>query len=401
MYLILLAFNNLKHNVKRTIAMIIIIAVALASIILYKGYVEYSKEGMRLGYTQSSGDFQIALNNYWSNNSKENQLIDDNTLQKILSFLQNDNRVDYIDCVYDFSGIVGNENSSEIFWGKGFDYPEKHYSAKTGFNIFKEDEDSILLGENLAEKIGIKEFSDDKYVTLLTNSSESGINLCSFKVNGLTSSGIAQNDSGLLICSRKGILDAIQLENSATYIQVFLKDNNSKKIIDDINEYCKLYSLDIGIKTWKELNPSFDQVNKLNEYQFYIISLILCILIFISLLQSVSTSLIERLGEFGTLEAIGLNKFKIILMILLEIFYLVICGLILGIFLSLGINNFITTFNIKMTPPGYTEGFTLMFYFTLSNIIKSCIFVIICCFLSVIFPIISIYKNSVKSLINK
>lgn len=401
MYLVKLAFDNLRHNVKRTLAMIIIIAVATMAIILYQGYVEYSKEGMTLGFIQSTGDFQIALTDYWNNNASETHIMNDEMLKKILAKLKGDSRIDYYDCVYDFSGIVGNENSSAIFWGKGFDRPEKQYSAKKGASVFGDDENCVLLGEALAQKIGLKEFVEDEYVSLLTNSPESGMSLCSVKVNGFTNSGVLQNDSGLLICSRKTVLDAMEVENSATYIQVFLRERNSNKIKDELANYFSSENIDAEIRTWKDLNPSFEQINKLNEFQFYIISVILCVLIFIALLQSVSTSLFERLGEFGTLEAIGLKKKKIIAMLLLEVFYLVICGLLLGLLLSLGVNTYVKIFDIKMVPPGYTEGYSLLFYFSTANIIKTCLFVTVCCFLSVTIPVVSVYKNSVNDLIHK
>ena len=50
MYLIKLAFNNLKYNFRRTISLISLITMSAASIILYQGYVEYCREGMASGY---------------------------------------------------------------------------------------------------------------------------------------------------------------------------------------------------------------------------------------------------------------------------------------------------------------------------------------------------------------
>lgn len=401
MFILRLALGNLYYNVKRTVALILIISVATTSIILYKGYVEYSKEGMTLGFIASSGDFQIATINYWEKGSSSLNYLSSEQNRLIIEKLNAINKIEYYDSVIDFSGIIGNELASVIFWGKGFDFPQKHFSANTGTSIFPDDE-GILLGNVLHKNLGYSSFKDDLYLTLMANSPETGISLASVKVQGLTTSGVLKNDEGLLVATRKTVLELLEMDDCASFIQVYVSDKKDvTSVIEDLNVFFQQEQLPLGIKTWQELNPSFEQVNSLNDFQFYVISIILSVLIFIALLQSISTSFAERLGEFGTLEAIGLRKYNIIFMLICEILYLVGIGLTLGVLFSFLGNKIVQTFDITMTPPGYTEGFPLLFYIKGKDLFFSCLFIFITCMLSIFIPLFSIYKNSVVKLINK
>ena len=122
MLLINLAWNNLWYNKKRTFLQLLLILVTLASLILYKGYVDYSKEGMALGFIEKSGHIQIL--------AKESEgFLNHVDLEKLISFLRSFPDVASIESVLHFSGIIGNEKTSTIFWGEAFDHPENRYGV--------------------------------------------------------------------------------------------------------------------------------------------------------------------------------------------------------------------------------------------------------------------------------
>lgn len=385
--LINLAWNNLWYNKKRTILQFILIIITLTALILYKGYVDYSKEGMALGFIEKSGHLQIK--------SKTSEYLSPDDLYKINSKLREESEVNKIEAVLKFSGIIGNENISTIFWGEAYDNPDKRYGVCEGVPVFPNSE-NLVLGKVLAENLGIN--STDEYVNILTNSPDSGMSLATFSVSGLTDTGVPENDAGLVIASRQTIIDFLGEEDIASYIQVFLKKNNDlknfeTKLKEEFPEY--------EIKDWIELNPSYNQVNSMNEMQYKVVSIIMCILVFVSLTQSLSTAFNERLYEFGMLESIGLKKWKISLMLFLEVLFLVIFGVILGLIFSGFTNLIIKACNIEFIPPGYSSGFILNFYITKINIISSIIFIFVTCFLAVLIPIKNVLRNTVVNLMNR
>ena len=385
--LINLAWSNLWYNKKRTILQFLLILITLAALILYKGYIDYSKEGMALGFIEKSGHLQIK--------SKNSEYLSPKDLNKLFSNLSKKTEVNKLEAVLKFSGIIGNENTSTIFWGEAYDNPDKKYGVCEGIPVFPNSE-NLVLGKVLADNLGIN--SPDEYVNILTNSPNSGMSLSSFSVSGFTDTGIPENDAGLVIASRQTIIDFLGEENIASHIQVFLKKNKDLQCFESaIKEEFPEYE----IKNWIELNPSYNQVNSMNEMQYKVVSIIMCILVFVSLTQSLSTAFNERLYEFGMLESIGLKKIKISLMLYMEVLFLVIFGVILGLIFSEITNLFIRACNIEFIPPGYSSGFKLNFYITKLNILSSIAFIFVTCFLALLIPIKNVLRNTVVNLMNR
>ena len=385
--LINLAWSNLWYNKKRTILQLLLILITLAALILYKGYIDYSKEGMALGFIEKSGHLQIKSKNY--------EYLSPKDLNKLFSNLNEKTEVSKLEAVLKFSGIIGNENTSTIFWGEAYDNPDKKYGVYEGAPVFSNSE-NLVLGKVLADNLGIN--SPDEYVNILTNYPNAGMSLSSFSVSGFTDTGIPENDAGLVIASRQTIIDFLGEENIASHIQVFLKKNKDLKSFENaIKEEFSEYE----IKNWIELNPSYNQVNSMNEMQYRVVSIIMCILVFVSLTQSLSTAFNERLYEFGMLESIGLKKLKISLMLYIEVLFLVIIGVILGLIFSELTNLIIRTCNIEFIPPGYSSGFKLNFYITKLNIFSSIAFIFVTCFLALLIPIKNVLHNTVVNLMNR
>lgn len=383
-----LAWNNLWYNKKRTILQLVLIIITLASLVLYKGYVDYSREGMALGFVEKSGHIQLRKD-------KKDEYLNPDDLDRIVSFISTLNEVEKIESVLKFSGIIGNEKVSTIFWGEAYDNPETRYGVSEGSPVFS-DTDSIVLGKELANNLELSSF--DEYVNILTNSNTSGMSLASFPVSGITDTGIPENDAGLVIASRQSIINFLGEDNIATCVQVFLNNNNE---LSKVEKIIKENLPDYKVNNWIELNPSYNQVNSMNEMQYTVISIIMCILVFVALTHSLSTAFNERLYEFGMLESIGLKKIKILLLLFLEVLFLVIIGVVFGIIFSGIIDKIISACKIEFIPPGYSSGFILNFYITSKNIFTSIAFIIITCFFAVLIPINTVLRNTVVNLMNR
>ena len=252
MYIIKLAWNNLWYNTKRTAALLLIIAVASSAILLYQGYVEYSSEGMTLGYISTSGNFQIATERYWQHTDDADVLMDSATVNAVRQILASLEDVTFYDCVFEYDGIIGTETSSAIFWGKGYDEPNRHSGVVDGMPVFRDD-DTILIGSILASKLHHTMTDGIRYLSVMSSSPEAGLCLGSFAVSGIVETGIPQNDAGLLISTRATALSLLESDDAASYVQVHLSDNKKTASITATVEQ-RLH--DAGIpcttKTWEE-----------------------------------------------------------------------------------------------------------------------------------------------------
>jgi putative ABC transport system permease protein len=400
--LLQMAWANLFFNRKRTALMVLLVAAALCSIILYRGYVAYSREGMKLGFIEKGGNIQIAAGDFWKYGG-ENQLLNGEVLANLQKLLANAPEVKSVEPVLDFSGIIGTMSVSRIFWGKAYENPHRFFGITGGNPVFPGD-DSLVLGSRLAETLGFFENSrfinEGGYVNIMTSLESSGLSLGSFAIAGITDTGVPQNDEGLVIASRKSILDFLGLDDIATYIQVYLLDDkNTPDMETYIAGEARKLGLNIETRNWIQLNPSFSQINTLNEIQCAIFSGILCFLIVISITQSLSAAFNERLSEFGTLEAIGLGKQKITVLLALEVLLLSALGLGFGILFSWFAEKAVAALNIMLTFPGYSASYPLRFYLQPKDIAGSALFVLAACFLAMASPVYHIRRNTVIRLI--
>ncbi|AEE17414.1 ABC transporter permease [Treponema brennaborense] len=391
MIVVKLAWTNLWANWKRTLLQLVLIMVTVSSLILYRGYTEYSKQGMALSFIEKTGNLQISKKN-------NSEYLTEAEMNMIFSELKNSSIIKNVEPVLDFSGIIGTDKTSTIFWGEAYDNPEKKYGVLYGKPVFK-NSDSIVIGTLLAEKLGINFDSlENSYGNVLSNTNDSGISLASFNIAGITSTGIPQNDEGLLIASRASILEFLGLDNIASYLQVYTRnDSYTKEMQENLQ---KKLSASFEVKNWIEMNPSYNQINAMNEVQCTIISVIMCALVFISLTQSISTAFNERLYEFGTLEAIGLKKNKLIVLLINEVVFLSLIGILGGVLFSVFLSKFITFLKITFTPPGYSEGYLLNFFVTSEIVSLAVFFVFLTCILAMIIPIYHVLTNSVVKLMH-
>ena len=372
-----------------------IISITFASINLYNGYVTYTKDGMALGFIEQSGNFQIAKNAYWNNGQEEDSNLDAKDIKEIKNILNKKN-ISNVECVLEISGLVGNQKASRAFWGEAYDNPEKYCSLVKGEPVFTDD-DGVVLGMLLAKTLGFEK--ELGYVTVLSSSSEMGICLADFDIKGISSSGIVQQDKGFLLASRKSMNDFLGLEDTCSYMKVyFLQNKDNKKFLSQISlELPQQYS----IKNWEELNPSYHQINEMNATQFFIISFILVILIFVCLTLSLITTFTERIKEFGTMEALGFTKKQIIFLMLTESFFLSLIGISFGFILVFVLCFFTNKLNITIIPPGYSDGYKLIFIIKWYDYIKTFILIFTICLSATLYPAFNILGKTSANLIKR
>jgi putative ABC transport system permease protein len=113
------------------------------------------------------------------------------------------------------------------------------------------------------------------------------------------------------------------------------------------------------IKTWVQLNDFYDKTIALYDRQFGFLQLIILAMVLMSVGNSVNMSVFERVGEFGTMMALGNRASHVSGLILIESALLGMLGGLLGVALGAVLAMAISAIGIPMPPPpnanlGYT-----------------------------------------------
>ena len=343
-----------------------------------------------MSFIENSGHIQIGYRNYDSQMNEVRRPMTKTEQIIVKDYFSGLPQIKKVDAILDFQGIIGTEKSSKVFWGIAYDDPYT-LGVTEGIPIFEEDA-SLVLGKGLFDALGL-DLEKNNVINLMTTISDNELNSGSFEVSGYIDTGVPQNDAGLVIASRRALLEFFEEDDVASKLRLYLEsDEDVEEVQDRLIDYFNVECLPFEVIDWKTLNPTWKQIQGHFNIQFSVISVILCILIFVSLTQSICASFMERIGEFGTMEAIGLKKAQLIMSLVLEISIIAIIGIIGAMILSHFGNVFTETFNITMVPPGYSEGYRLNFFITWHSVIITQSFIFFTCLIAVMYPIYTI-KN--------
>lgn len=190
-------------------------------------------------------------------------------------------------------------------------------------------ENEILIGEKLAKKLKVKLKSK---VVLTFTDVNSDIISGAYRVGGIYRSGNLSLDEVNVYVLRPQLREFLGLSQDETNeIAILLK---SEENLGYIKEYANSIAPGSKVEDWKEMAPELRLViESFNLYTYIITGIILLALTF-GIVNTMLMSVLERIRELGMLMAIGLNKLKIFLMIMLETLYLSLIGCPVGLLIG-------------------------------------------------------------------
>ena len=115
----------------------------------------------------------------------------------------------------------------------------------------------------------------------------------------------------------------------------------------------------LEVRAWHELNDFYSKTVALFERQFGVLRAIILLMLLLSVANTLNISVFERMGEFGTMRAIGVRGSGVFAAVLLEAALLGLIGGMVGAGLGVVLAASISAIGIPMPPPpnanlGYT-----------------------------------------------
>lgn len=91
---------------------------------------------------------------------------------------------------------------------------------------------------------------------------------------------------------------------------------------------------DIQARTWRELSPELSMLVEMGGIMVFIITLIIMVALAFGILNTMLMALFERMHELGMLLSVGMSRFRVFMMIMLESVVLTASGAVAGILLA-------------------------------------------------------------------
>ena len=258
-----------------------------------------------------------------------------------------------------FSGLLNNGRSDWAIVGEGVE-PDKEAQLGTylkisaGRQLRDSDRAGLLLGQGVAQ--GLKVSAGDR-VTLLVNTAEGALNSMEFEVVGVFQSFSKDFDARTVripLAAARELLGSDGING----LVVSLKETADTGPVANLLRI-RFAGKRLEVKTWVELNDFYEKTVALYDRQFGVLQLIILAMVLLSVASSVNMSVFERVGEFGTMMALGNGRGDVFRLILMESALLGLIGGLLGVLLGVVMAIVISAIGIPMPPPpnanlGYT-----------------------------------------------
>lgn len=402
-YLLKQAFLNMQRNKRRSLMVLIILGASMMIVFISNSYLEQMYKGMQLGYMYQSGAFQIAHVGFWGNSKEGDLLLDSSMVSIIESELKKDASFLRANKELGFQGLLGTEKKSTVVSGMGIETGKTggyagFLEVKSGTTLDTYLSEGVLIGLPIAEKLDV---NVDDWASIMGTTIDGSMNLASVMVNGICSTGYSQADE-YFCAANLDFIQAFRNTDGIDRLLVFLREGSRiETSVLTLRDWIDSENLPLEIKTWEDLNPMYFELKVLYDGIFSFIRIIISILVFLSVIEIVSMTFLERFRELGTLRAIGGYKSEIFLLLLFEVIFYCTIGIIIGGSAGMVLAQFLNDLNLTWVPPGATTSVPLGFYVRARSLVSPALTILVASFFAAILPAIKCANNQVVDVMNE
>ena len=170
----------------------------------------------------------------------------------------------------------------------------------------------ILISKSLSEKMHAKVRSK---LVLTFQDLNGEITAVGFRVGGIYETGNNTYDLNTVFVKREDLNPQLGLESLAHEVAIVV-DNPQN--VEAVQAEIKSLHPNLLTETYKELSPEIELFQSQIKLSALIFTIIVMLGLIFGIINTMLMAVLERIKEFGMLMAIGMNKMKVFMMIVLE-----------------------------------------------------------------------------------
>jgi len=347
-----LALRNIFRQKTHTLMTLAAVIAGVAGIILAGGWVQdiYVQLGEALIHSQS-GHLQIYRQGYFEAGSRSPEKYLIGTPDTISQQIAGEAGVSQVMARLNFSGLLNNGKSDIPIIGEGVEPSHEVELGSSvqiiaGKQLSDKDTFGILLGKGVAQALQLKPGDP---VTLLVNTLDGALNSLDFQVTGIFQSFSNDFDARAVRIPLAAAQELLGTQGVNALVISLKHTEETDQIAAQLKQ--SLESSGLEVKTWVELNDFYEKTVEMYKRQFGVLQIIILIMVLLSVANSVNMSIFERVGEFGTMMALGNDSNQVFRLIISENLLLGLIGGGLGVGMGILLATAISAIGIPMPPP--------------------------------------------------
>jgi putative ABC transport system permease protein len=258
-----------------------------------------------------------------------------------------------------FSGLLNNGRSDLSVVGEGIE-PGKEAQLGTfllivaGRQLEDTDRFGALLGLGVAQALNL---APGDRATLVASTAQGATNTLDLEVVGIFQSYSKDYDARAVKIPLAAAQELLDSRGVNVLVVALGRTRDTLRAAGALRS--ELSGQGFEVSTWQELNDFYDKTVKLYDRQFGVLRLIILAMVLLSVTNTVNMTIFERVGEFGTMRALGNRGTNVFALVLAESVVLGVVGAVVGTILGVLLALLISAIGIPMPPPpnadiGYT-----------------------------------------------
>ncbi|MCB0496338.1 MAG: ABC transporter permease [Cyclobacteriaceae bacterium] len=206
----------------------------------------------------------------------------------------------------------------------------------------------IIIGSKLAENLGVKVRSK---VVLTFNDGEGNITAGAFRVVGIVKSSSIPISELYAYTRQSDLTRLLGIGDKVHEIAVVTDPQADEQAI--VTKYNTTYPGDQA-QTWRETAPELAVMDEMYGSMLYVLMTIIMIALVFGIVNTMLMAVLERFRELGMLMAVGMNKLRVFVMILVETIFLGLVGAPIGLFVGWSTLKYYAINGVDLSK--YSEG---------------------------------------------
>lgn len=418
-----LALRNLLRNRRRSLTTLLAMVIGLIAILLFGGYRSNIVYGTQTGFVQHSGHLQIQHRGYFLDGNDNPAAYGIADYQRIVEMLRNDPvlapMLVVVTPTLQLGGIAGNFSAgvSRSVIATGL-VPEE-YNRMLAWNDYAlvsyaqplplvgQSEDSVVVGTGVARKLKLcaalqvadcsqappsappatgsaegnaapddlaalsemekteRPPESEHRIEMLAATARGAPNVASLAVIKAENKGIKALDDVYMAMHLRQAQKLIYGGAAAQATAILVQLQHTGQIPAARQRLEELLAREfaaqaLDILDFETLNPMYGQTNQFMDSMFSFIAMLIGVIVLFTIGNTMSTAVVERTVEIGTLRAMGLRRSGIRRLFVAEAMLLGLAGAVIGVLAALGIAYLINHSGWAWTPPGYSYAYLIL-----------------------------------------
>jgi ABC-type lipoprotein release transport system permease subunit len=211
----------------------------------------------------------------------------------------------------------------------------------------------LLLGGAVAEEL---EVGPGDRVVLTATGADGELARALFHVAGVVRSGRADLDEVLAYTTLEAASDAVGLGDQLVQLGVLVEEGVEPETVQaGIRAVLPDGGAGLEVLTWREALPEMVGFIEIDDAFLYVYAVVIYLVVVFAIANTFLVSVLERVREFGLLNALGLRGGRLARLVLAETALMTVLSMTLGLALALAIHGALARWGISVAAWGVEE----------------------------------------------